>query len=102
MANQSPANDPAVVGVFSAVGGAVISGFFGWLKNRNRIDDAQAGTMIKKLWAEVQRLQKRLDQCQADHIQCEVRAGKLETEVASLRDDFEDLKRRISRSDLME
>jgi predicted nucleic acid-binding Zn-ribbon protein len=81
-----------------AVGGAAIAGLFGWLRSRSTMDDAQASSMIKKLWSEVQRLQRRLDQCQEDHRQCEVRAGKLESEVASIREDLEELKRHLARS----
>ena len=92
----------AVIGAAGTAIGVIGTQLVNRYRNRDRMDDAQAAAMIRKLWSHNEKLTQKIDECQEHHRECEVRAGKLEIEVKSLRNDFEEVKRRFERADLME
>jgi chromosome segregation ATPase len=97
-----PTMDGLTGPALGAVGGAVVTGFFGWLKNRNKLDSATASAMINKLWEQNAELARKVGKCEDQHRECEAKAARLEARVEDLREDLNELRRRIDRSDLME
>ena len=89
----------AAIGAAGTAIGVIGSQLVNRYRNRDRLDDAQAGTMIRKLWSQNEKLTQKVDECQRHHQECEVRATRLEAVVENLRSDFDDLRRRVDSSD---
>jgi len=98
---QEPIGGPTWAAAGS-IGTAAVVGFWHWLRNRNKLDDATASSMIRKLWKQNEQLNAKVEACEVSHRECEVRAGRLEVEVQGLREDLNDLRGRLDRAGLRE
>jgi len=104
MADQPVSNELmlGVVGTLGTAAGVIGGKLVDRFRKRDEMDSSQLAGMTRKLWKQNEELTAKVDQCQEHHRDCEVRAGKLEVEVTSLRTEFDDLKRRVERADILE